>query len=194
MSRYVPPALRRATEKAASNETSSEEQAAEQKTKILHSGNDIRRHYWPGWEPSPDPRKSSLIRKENAHPQSSWGPARDNNATADKDASVTNTGHVDQDKLLNKEATITTSQTAEEDGHSPGATYLGHYGTLNDSAADPGSLVYLMLFKDANPRWEQEKTIFVHTNIRLLPDVPKSAREAWQELVTERKQNGATFA
>lgn len=40
--------------------------------------------------------------------------------------------------------------------------------TLHDTAKLPGRLGYLMLFVDANPRWDEEKIIFVKTNLDLL--------------------------
>jgi hypothetical protein len=41
--------------------------------------------------------------------------------------------------------------------------------TLHDSAKTPGSLSYVLLFKGANPRWEQEGIIFTKSNLRFLP-------------------------
>ena len=58
--------------------------------------------------------------------------------------------------------------------HFAGLDYLvGSRSTLNDSIlpAGPGlgKLAYIMLFKDANPRWEQDRIIFAKTNISFLP-------------------------
>lgn len=46
---------------------------------------------------------------------------------------------------------------------------LTHHSTLHDSAAYPDKLSYLVLYRNANPRWESDRIIFVHTNIHILP-------------------------
>lgn len=41
--------------------------------------------------------------------------------------------------------------------------------TLHNSAQNPSGLSHLLLFKDANPRWAEERIIYVKTNLDLLP-------------------------
>ena len=48
--------------------------------------------------------------------------------------------------------------------------------TLNDSTAKPRQLVYVMLFRNANPRWKRDHIIFAHTDIDHLPGY----KEAYQ--------------
>lgn len=58
-----------------------------------------------------------------------------------------------------------------DDCSSPPATLpivLSH-STLNGSALDPDKLQYVMLFKDANPRWASDGIIFVKSSLHLLP-------------------------
>ncbi|OQV06515.1 hypothetical protein CLAIMM_11070 [Cladophialophora immunda] len=54
--------------------------------------------------------------------------------------------------------------------------------TLHDSAATPGELSYVLLFKDANPRWQDDGIIFTKSSLELLP----------AELADTAKQQGAT--
>ena len=54
--------------------------------------------------------------------------------------------------------------------HFAGAAYSVHTrSTLNDSLESPDQLAYIMLFKDANPRWNSDGIIFAKTNISFLP-------------------------
>ena len=48
------------------------------------------------------------------------------------------------------------------------------YGSLYASAAYPSQLAYIVLFRDSNPRWKDDKIIFVKTRIDLLPGAPLS--------------------
>ena len=41
--------------------------------------------------------------------------------------------------------------------------------TMHGSAATPEKLAYVLLFKDANPRWESDGIIFTKTSLELLP-------------------------
>ncbi|OAP64764.1 hypothetical protein AYL99_00736 [Fonsecaea erecta] len=41
--------------------------------------------------------------------------------------------------------------------------------TLHDSAATPGVLSYVLLFKGANPRWQDDGIIFTKSSLQLLP-------------------------
>lgn len=41
--------------------------------------------------------------------------------------------------------------------------------TLNASADEPDKLRYILLFRGSNPRWSNEKIIFVKSHLRLLP-------------------------
>ena len=41
--------------------------------------------------------------------------------------------------------------------------------TLHYSTNRPHELVYVLLFRDANPRWEKDQIIFAKTNIHILP-------------------------
>ncbi|KAF3765384.1 hypothetical protein M406DRAFT_67834 [Cryphonectria parasitica EP155] len=43
------------------------------------------------------------------------------------------------------------------------------HATLNASSTEPDKLKYVMLFKNANPRWQSDGIIFVKSNISLLP-------------------------
>jgi hypothetical protein len=42
-------------------------------------------------------------------------------------------------------------------------------GTLNSSAQDPDKLKYIVLFHDANPRWQSHSIIFVKSKLHILP-------------------------
>ena len=44
--------------------------------------------------------------------------------------------------------------------------------TLHDSASTPGVLTYVLLFNDANPRWESDGIIFTKSSLHLLPTDP----------------------
>ncbi len=55
-------------------------------------------------------------------------------------------------------------QERKEASHSPPPLK----GTLNASAADPSTLAYVVLFKDANPRWESDGIIFTKSNLDLI--------------------------
>lgn len=52
----------------------------------------------------------------------------------------------------------------------PKPGFRTHHGTINASAAHPNELRYVMLFHDANPRWESDGIIFVKSSIRIPPD------------------------
>ncbi|KAF4542209.1 30s ribosomal protein s16 [Lasiodiplodia theobromae] len=43
------------------------------------------------------------------------------------------------------------------------------HSTLNSSTSEPDRLKYIMLFKEANPRWEADHLIYVKTNLHYLP-------------------------
>lgn len=47
--------------------------------------------------------------------------------------------------------------------------YTGKSKTLHDSAGTPGVLSYILLFKGANPRWDQDGIIFTKSSLELLP-------------------------
>ena len=78
--------------------------------------------------------------------------------------------------------------------HFAGATYSAHTrSTLNDSLETPEQLAYIMLFKDANPRWSPDGIIFAKTNIAFLPgyaqaftNVPK--HQGLTSVETENKE------
>lgn len=57
--------------------------------------------------------------------------------------------------------------TLEEINHHYGSTLI--HSTLHDSASDPGELGFVILFRNANPRWQSDRIIFAHTNIHILP-------------------------
>ena len=42
--------------------------------------------------------------------------------------------------------------------------------TLHDSAQTPGKLTYVLLFKGAHPRWDQEHIIYTKSSLDLLPE------------------------
>ena len=54
--------------------------------------------------------------------------------------------------------------------------------TLNSSTEQPDRLAYVMLFKDANPRWQSDSIIFAKTNISFLPGYEDAYK---QEKATE---------
>ncbi|KIW92505.1 uncharacterized protein Z519_06352 [Cladophialophora bantiana CBS 173.52] len=58
----------------------------------------------------------------------------------------------------------------------------GKQKTLHDSAATQGVLSYVLLFKDANPRWQDDGIIFTKSNLELLP----------AELANKTTENGLT--
>ena len=60
-------------------------------------------------------------------------------------------------------------------------------GTLNASAANPTKLAYIVLFKDANPRWESEGIIFTKSNLNLLE--PRQANDEATTLNSEEQQD-----
>ncbi|EXJ60743.1 hypothetical protein A1O7_04896 [Cladophialophora yegresii CBS 114405] len=49
--------------------------------------------------------------------------------------------------------------------------------TLHDSAATPGALAYVLLFTDANPRWEIDGIIYTKSSLELLPQQPANRTE-----------------
>lgn len=53
-----------------------------------------------------------------------------------------------------------------------------HHSTLNSSAADRDKLRYVMLFQDANPRWNSDGIIFVKSSLHLLPGGEKFKDDA----------------
>ena len=57
---------------------------------------------------------------------------------------------------------------AQADG-SENVRHTDMHGTLQDSAATPGKLTYIVLFDGANPRWEHDNIIFCRTNLSILP-------------------------
>ncbi|KAI0149540.1 hypothetical protein GGR57DRAFT_224163 [Xylariaceae sp. FL1272] len=65
---------------------------------------------------------------------------------------------------------------AQDDGSFP----VGH-STLNGSKEHPGDLSYMLLFRNANPRWESHKIIFAKSNLALIPgfDDQKKKRGVW---------------
>lgn len=64
----------------------------------------------------------------------------------------------------------TTNENAKDVAIAPcSPRLLRSHGTLNASASDPHTLRYIVLFADANPRWESERIIFVKSNLELLP-------------------------
>ncbi|KIW79692.1 hypothetical protein Z517_06306 [Fonsecaea pedrosoi CBS 271.37] len=56
--------------------------------------------------------------------------------------------------------------------------------TLHDSAATPGVVSYVLLFKDANPRWDEGGIIFTKSSLDLLP----------ADLADKSKERGAAAA
>ncbi|KAI1259532.1 hypothetical protein F5Y18DRAFT_293609 [Xylariaceae sp. FL1019] len=65
---------------------------------------------------------------------------------------------------------------AQDDGSYPIA-----HSTLNASKEHPDDLSYMLLFRNANPRWESHKIIFAKSNLALVPDYDdqKKKRGAW---------------
>ncbi|KAF7189749.1 hypothetical protein HII31_08856 [Pseudocercospora fuligena] len=59
----------------------------------------------------------------------------------------------------------------------PGRFAQALRGTLNDSAATPGQLSYVVLFTGANPRWENDHIIFTKSSLDLLP-APSDEKES----------------
>ncbi|KXT06019.1 hypothetical protein AC578_1315 [Pseudocercospora eumusae] len=51
----------------------------------------------------------------------------------------------------------------------PGRFAQARRGTLNDSAATPGRLSYIVLFAGANPRWDNDHIIFTKSSLDFLP-------------------------
>jgi hypothetical protein len=51
------------------------------------------------------------------------------------------------------------------------------HSTLNGTAADPHTLSHVFLFSHANPRWEEDKIIFVKSNLELLPPPESLTKE-----------------
>ncbi|OCT52364.1 hypothetical protein CLCR_10690 [Cladophialophora carrionii] len=49
--------------------------------------------------------------------------------------------------------------------------------TLHDSAATPGALAYVLLFKDANPRWETDGIVYTKSSLELLPAQPANGAD-----------------
>ncbi|KKY28629.1 hypothetical protein UCRPC4_g00435 [Phaeomoniella chlamydospora] len=49
----------------------------------------------------------------------------------------------------------------------------GSHTTLNESPTTSGKLAYIILFRNANPRWQSGRTIYAKTNIHLLPGYDK---------------------
>ena len=69
--------------------------------------------------------------------------------------------HLDEDLYSNREI---------EHYFWPDQEYVASTGkTLHDSAASSGNLAYVLLFKDANPRWESDGIIFTKSSLDLLP-------------------------
>ncbi len=52
---------------------------------------------------------------------------------------------------------------------SPNSVHARGNKTLHDSGATPGRLTYIILFDEANPKWETENIIFTKSNLELLP-------------------------
>lgn len=88
--------------------------------------------------------------------------------------------HVDSEDA----AIISTRRTLEQlalstprlDGHLHTCHEIQqHFGstgvrsTLNNSGENPQELAYVILFHGANPRWEDDRILFAHTQIELLP-------------------------
>ena len=66
----------------------------------------------------------------------------------------------------------------------------GVHSTLNQNPEDPGRLGYIILFRNANPKWHTQRTIFAKTNIDLLPGyaafkaksmLPESSNDAGEQ-------------
>ena len=64
-----------------------------------------------------------------------------------------------------------------ENGHHP-ATDGAKRHTLHNSAANPDGLAYVILFNDANPRWNSDNIIFTKSSLELLPQEPTEHDEA----------------
>ncbi|KAL1627579.1 hypothetical protein SLS56_006300 [Neofusicoccum ribis] len=58
------------------------------------------------------------------------------------------------------------------------------HSTLNSAAASPDTLKYIMLFKDANPRWQTDHIIYVKTSLHMLP-----GSEKFTNLTTSSEQH-----
>ena len=59
--------------------------------------------------------------------------------------------------------------------HFAGRSYLStSRSTLNNSLEKPNDVAYVMLFKDANPRWDSDGILFAKTNIAFLPGYEKA--------------------
>lgn len=43
------------------------------------------------------------------------------------------------------------------------------HGTLNNSCEESNSLKFVVLFDNAHPRWKEDKIVFCHSNLHLLP-------------------------
>ena len=57
----------------------------------------------------------------------------------------------------------------ELDGLAKPFSDIYHGKTLHDSREMPGKLAYVILYFEANPRWENDKIIFTKSNLDLLP-------------------------
>ncbi|KKY19412.1 hypothetical protein UCDDS831_g05381 [Diplodia seriata] len=51
------------------------------------------------------------------------------------------------------------------------------HSTLNSSSSEPNRLKYVMLFQEANPRWEADRLVYVKTNLHYLPGSEKFASQ-----------------
>lgn len=80
-----------------------------------------------------------------------------------------------------------------DDSSSAAATLpivLSH-STLNGSALHPENLQYVMLFKDANPRWASDGIIFVKSSLHLLPGY-EQAKDAGSSDTTRAQEETST--
>ncbi|KAF2096354.1 hypothetical protein NA57DRAFT_77959 [Rhizodiscina lignyota] len=163
MSRYIPPALRGKQNAAASPaaRATRNDRETQPSPANFFSYNEIHHHYWPEWDPYKDPYTAA--RRKSGQEVSEDATIGIDQGEASKPAESTDS------KTPHDEAKDGVKDAEKEEVHDNGGFLESQHGTLNGSAAKKDELVYMMIFRGANPRWPTDKIVFVHTNLRLLP-------------------------
>ena len=107
-------------------------------------------------------------------------PHLQNKSGSSQDESKSATANADSNQLLQRPLQDLKLSSADENAGYSVDEIATHYNndqlgvaskasTLHSSASKPHELVYVLLFRNANPRWESDQIIFAKTNIDLLP-------------------------
>lgn len=151
---YVPPALRKRQQGDAKGDQVENDRSPrypkQDSTSNLPTVYDIQNHFWPTPVVQKDTEKQVGNREDGS-----------NSAQTSEDSSKT-TGQTDETRSNTQDADLASTTST---------TYplVHQHSTLNATEAEPDKLRYVLLFRDAHPRWKADMIIYAKSELHILP-------------------------